>query len=51
MICENCGNRFDEPITVYEDAGEHFGCPSREPWAACPSCRSTDIASEGVFFE
>ena len=51
MICENCGSKFDEPVTVYENAGEHFGYPAREPWAACPCCRSTDISSEGVYFE
>lgn len=51
MICENCGNRFKEPVIIYEDMGEHFGYPAKEPWAACPCCRSTDIQSEGVFFE
>lgn len=49
--CEDCNAEFDEPITIYEDMGEHFGYSAKEPWAACPCCRSTDIEPEGVFFE
>lgn len=47
MTCESCGSTFGEPITVYEDMGEHFGFPCREPWDACPFCRSTDITEKG----
>lgn len=49
--CEDCSAEFEEPAIIYEDAGEHFGYPAKEAWAACPCCRSTDIESEGVFFE
>lgn len=44
MTCDNCGRIFDEPITVKENMGEHFGFPAYEEWAACPYCKSTDIS-------
>ena len=41
-ICENCGEVFDEPKTIYETHG--LPCPPYEAWSACPNCESTNIS-------
>lgn len=44
-VCEECGATFDaaNAKTVYEDHGEYFGFPAKEPWHSCPQCGSTDL--------
>ena len=41
LICNNCGEVFDEPKIERETHG--LDCPPYEAIAVCPHCEDTDI--------
>ena len=43
--CLDCGNIFkaEDAEEIQECVGEFWGMPAYEHWAACPSCKSTEL--------
>lgn len=39
FVCTSCWRSFDEPKTIREPRGEHFGFPAFEEVEVCPYCR------------